>query len=215
MKKCIFASLLLLWCCGCTTPQIVYECANVARVATEEQKNMASCLLSDFVKANTLDQARAVAVKQIEIAEQWDRCSKALYRIITYLDTDRYIQYAATVAPGLGSAEIADLMKSLARSVPTDVREDLLIIKTEEQAFYDFNVKLLKKLTVVTPEDVQTNIGYFKRASETHRKAQEALKLLGEYLDSSEYIKAEEARAVAQQLTEAIKTLANGAVSDK
>lgn len=98
------------------------------------------------------------------------------------------------------------ILSCIGCSVPTNIKEDVAIIKAEEQALYDFNFKLIKKLRADTTEDLQKKIDLLTISRIAHSRAQKGLELLAEYLDSTEYIKNEDL-ALGDSLIELLKKL--------
>lgn len=113
MKKSIFASLLLVWCCGCVTPQVVYENLDLVRENIEIQKDITDLLLSKVVKPNTPEQVEAIALQKIETEERWDKASKAINRLIIFLEAERYVDYAISVTTQFGPNELLDFLKKI------------------------------------------------------------------------------------------------------
>lgn len=77
---------------------------------------------------------------------------------------------------------------SIGCSVPEKIKKDIGLIQKEEKILYEFNQKLLKSLQTETEQDLQKQVDLLTISRIAHHRVNTAAQLLGEYLDSTEYL---------------------------
>lgn len=77
-------------------------------------------------------------------------------------------------------------------SVPARVMQDLMLIEQEEQKLYDFNTKLIKSLNIYSAEELSKKIELLTISRIAHHRVKTAIRLLAEYLESTEYLSKED-----------------------
>lgn len=71
---------------------------------------------------------------------------------------------------------------------PEYIREDNALLIRENQAVYEFNLKLLDRLPATTEEQFAKKLALREIVNSAHHRADKALKLLADYLDSTEFV---------------------------
>lgn len=79
---------------------------------------------------------------------------------------------------------------------PQGIRNDNATLIHENNALYEFNLKLLDRLPAETEEEFAKKMALREIINTAHYRADIALKLLAEYLDSTEFVDGEDETAI-------------------
>jgi len=95
---------------------------------------------------------------------------------------------------------------------PQQVVDDIKLIEVESKAFYEFNDTFLSRSNTTTPEELEKKLKLLTLNSTANQRIVRGLRLLQEYLGSTEYINEthlaitdETIRKIAQKVSERLE----------
>jgi len=85
--------------------------------------------------------------------------------------------------------------------VPQRVADDVRVLKTDEQALFDFNQEFLKRAKSSNNEELQKKLKIIMISNMAHERATRGLQLLAEYLGSTEIITSGQLNLTEEMIT--------------
>ena len=94
--KIVSFAIFLFFIVGCTTPQAVHDDLALIKENVQIQKRIADTLLKSVVPQND-GQIEALAIKKLEVEQQYDTMAAAVNRLVMYYGSEQQVGYIINV----------------------------------------------------------------------------------------------------------------------